>query len=241
MKTYLILQCWDSNRGILDKIKPLKFQKSNLTQRLMNFIFIWHKIDNKVYQLYTLQYIFILDNFCTGKWCKVSILLIWHFIMNIDELRDSIANLIDLADEREISLGQIQNIFRENNLSARNFSGLKTKLNGIYSSDTLTKLQSRLRDFINNHIIFDDKFITLVKNISLDDFEQKLSMKFDKIRYPYTIYQVTKISSNKKLYQFATIREINVREALSVENLREDISDDYQELIGIKKNQITLL
>lgn len=158
--------------------------------------------------------------------------------MNIDELRDSIANLIDLADEREISLGQIQNIFRENNLSARNFSGLKTKLNGVYSSDTLTKLQSRLRDFINNHIIFDDKFITLVKNVSLDDFEQKLSMEFDKIRYPYTIYQVTKISSNKKLYQFATIREINVREALSVENLREDISDDYQELIGIKKTKL---
>ena len=68
--------------------------------------------------------------------------------MNIDELRDNIASLIDLADMREIPLNQVQAIFREENLSSRNFSGLKTKLNGIYNSDTLTRLQSNLKNLL---------------------------------------------------------------------------------------------
>lgn len=158
--------------------------------------------------------------------------------MNIDKLRDNIAGLIELADVREIPLSQVQAIFREENLSARNFSGLKTKLSGVYNSDTLTRLQNNLKRFIDNHIIFDDKLITLVENINLNDFKQKLSVTFNESHYAYTNYKTTQISPNKTLYQFTTIREINVRETLSVDNLREDISEDYQELIGIKTTKL---
>lgn len=158
--------------------------------------------------------------------------------MDIDKLRDNIAGLVDLADMREIPLSQVQVIFREENLSARNFSGLKTKLSGIYNSDTLTKLQNNLTKFIDNHIIFDDKLITFVKNINLNDLKQKLSKTFDESSCAYTAYKTVQISTNKILYQFATIREINVRETLSVDDLREDISEDYEELIGIKTKKL---
>lgn len=158
--------------------------------------------------------------------------------MDIDELRDRIANLIELADEREIPLSQIQAVCRESNISARNFSGFKTKLSGLYNIDILTKLQYDLTHFIDEHIIFDDKMISVVNDIDLNDFQQKLNITLDESHHPYINYRTIQISSNKTLYQFTTIREINVRETLSVDNLREDISDDYQELIGIKKTKL---
>lgn len=40
------------------------------------------------------------------------------------------------------------------------------------------------------------------------------------------------------MFQFGTIREINVRENLSVESLKDNIVEYYQELIGIKKTKL---
>lgn len=163
--------------------------------------------------------------------------------MNINELRNNITNLINLANEREIPLYQIQTVFRDSvGESARNFIGLKSRLNGIYNEDSLKLLNKNLDNIIQSHIQFDDKLISLILTDNIDDFESKLSDYFNNKpqsnNYDYYTYQTQKLSEHQKLYQFSTTREINVRETISIENLREDFADDYQELIGIKKTKL---
>lgn len=84
---------------------------------------------------------------------------------------------------------------------------------------------------MQSHIKFDDKMITLIRNVSLIDLESKLQQAFDTEfepeRYAYLAYKVEQLSEHKKLYQFGTVREINVRESLSVSSLREEIVEDY--------------
>lgn len=84
--------------------------------------------------------------------------------------------------------------------------------------------------------------ITLIRNISLIDVESKLQQAFgtdfEPEQYAYLAYKIEQLSEHKKLYQFGTVREVNVRESLSVSSLREEIVEDYQELIGVKKMKL---
>nr|WP_313423832.1 hypothetical protein [Moraxella sp.] len=159
------------------------------------------------------------------------------------DIADDIINLIDLASEREIPLSQVQAIFKDAcNLSARNFSGLKKRLQDISKIETLSRLKDSLENFVGNHIKFDDKMITLASDVNLSDFKQKLenvfNSTFEPVQYAYSTYKVEQLSKHQRLYQFTTIREINVRESLNVNSLKEDIVEDYQELIGIKKTKL---
>lgn len=160
--------------------------------------------------------------------------------ININEIRDEIVNLVETAEEREIPLAQIQTIFRNQcGDSARNFSGLKIKLNGIYNTDSLIKLKEVMNEFIQSHISFDDKMITIFQNIDLRNTQQKLEALFcsnEQISDSnYQIYQKQNLSKHQFLYQFQTKREITIRQDLDISDLRADIADDYQGVIGIKK------
>lgn len=159
---------------------------------------------------------------------------------NINEIRDEIVNLVETAEEREIPLAQIQTIFRNQcGDSARNFSGLKIKLNGIYNTDSLIKLKEAMNKFIQSHISFDDKMITIFQNIDLRNTQQKLEALFcsnEQISDSnYQIYQKQNLSTHQSLYQFQTKRELTIRQDLDISDLRADIADDYQGVIGIKK------
>lgn len=164
-------------------------------------------------------------------------------IETYNNIVNDIISFIDLASEREIPLNQIQAIFKDTcNLSARNFSGLKRRLQDISNLETLNRLKDSLQNFVDNHVKFDDKMITFASDINLSDFKKKLENAFndtfEPVQYAYAIDKVVQLSEHQRLYQFVTIREINVRESLNVNSLKEDIVEDYQELIGIKKTKL---
>lgn len=166
--------------------------------------------------------------------------------MNIDDLYSDAISLIDLADEREIPLYQVQTVFKDSiNQSARNFFGLKTRVTDLvefHKIDDLTALKGNLNKLVGSHIAFDDKMITLVRNVDISDIGQKLQKAFDDnfepTEYTYSLHKIEPLSEHQKMFQFGTIREINVRENLSVESLKDNIVEDYQELIGIKKTKL---
>lgn len=161
-------------------------------------------------------------------------------IIDINQIRDEIANLVEVAEEREIPLSQIQTIFRNKcGDSARNFSGLKARLNGIYNTDSLINLKNSLVGFIENHIKFDDKMIAIIKNIDIQDIQQKVDNLFDKNNLiddsDYQAYRKQYLSDCQFLYQFQTKREITIRQDLDISDLRADIAEEYQAVIGVKK------
>ena len=164
--------------------------------------------------------------------------------IDINELREDIASLVDKASEREIPLYEVRSVFKATRavLSARNFDGLKTKLNSEFDIAKLKELCTSMEDLVKSHVAFDDKLISIYKNVSnITELNEILTKAFsdatviDNAVTNYGIYQVQNLTPHQKLFQFVVSREISVRKALSPDDLREDMSEEFQEVIGIKK------
>lgn len=164
--------------------------------------------------------------------------------IDINEIRESIAKCVDLALDRKIPLLELQATFRsvKHTLSARNGEGLKTKLNSEFDIQKLSKLKEELEKLLRSHIFFDDKLISVYYEVDVEETTKKLSEFFkdnlstcteNETKY-HPIEQV-KLSDSVSLFQFSIVREISVRDVLSPDDLIESISEEYQELIGIKK------
>ena len=164
--------------------------------------------------------------------------------IDINELRENIAQHVDWALDRKIPLPELQATFRsvKHTLSARNGEGLKTKLNSEFDIQKLSKLKEELENLLRSHIFFDDKLISVYYEVDVEETTRKLSEFFknnlsmcpeNKTEY-HPIEQV-KLSDSVSLFQFSIVREISVRDVLSPDDLIESISEEYQELIGIKK------
>lgn len=85
--------------------------------------------------------------------------------MDLNVIREKIADLVDVAEQRRISFSEIQSVFKsvKNSLNGRTFIHLKNKLGGEYDSVKLTTLHQNLSNIINAHIFFDDKLIFIFK------------------------------------------------------------------------------
>lgn len=164
-------------------------------------------------------------------------------INDLNQLREHISTLVDMAAEREIPLYELQETFRntKSSLSARNIDGLKNKLNSEFDIDKLNKLSEALTDTVTAHIKYDDKLISIFRTDDLDNILLKLDSapSFPTMNTPenfnYEFYKKTELSERLYLYQFSITREVNVRTQLDPNDLREDIAEDYQEVIGIRK------
>lgn len=161
-------------------------------------------------------------------------------VTDINTIRDEIVNLIEIAEEREIPLSQIQNIFRKScDNSARNFLNLKIRLSSIYNTNSLMTLRDALDNFIQSHIKFDDKMITIIEKLDIKDIKQNLDNLFvidnQIIDSDYQVYKMQSLSDHQILYQFQTKREITIRQDLDISELSADITEEYQAVIGIKK------
>lgn len=162
-----------------------------------------------------------------------------------DSLKESISDLLDIANEREIPLADVQAVHRsvKSSLSARNFDKLKGKLNTEFDIDKLILLEERLRNLIDGHISFDDKSISFSSNPNIITIKKALDEVFANGLISdvadFSLYKRKELTLSKVMYQFSIVREINIRQKLSPHDLIDSIADDYQEVIGIKKIPIT--
>lgn len=158
-----------------------------------------------------------------------------------ESLRESISELLDIANEREIPLSDVQAVHRSvrNSLSARNFDKLKGKLNTEFDIEKLALLEERLSNLVMNHIHFDDKAILFVTDLDINELQNQLDDYFCNGKSfdsdDFSIYTKANLAHNKTLYQFCITREISLRQKLSPNDLNDNVADDYQEVIGIKK------
>lgn len=163
---------------------------------------------------------------------------------DINEIREDIAKHVDWALDRKIPLPELQATFRsvKNSLSARNGEGLKTKLNSEFDLQKLSKLKKELENLLKSHVFFDDKLISVYYEVNVEETVGKLSEFFKtnlstcpENETEYHPIKEVKLSDSVSLFQFSIVREISVRDILDPNDLIESISEDYQELIGIKK------
>ncbi|MBW4008915.1 hypothetical protein HG532_02595 [Moraxella osloensis] len=156
-------------------------------------------------------------------------------------MRERISNLIDIANEREIPLTDVQSVHRsvKNSLSARNFDKLKGKLHTEFDVEKLALLEERLNHLVMSHIQFDDKAILFVTDLNISELETQLEDFFthddSSIELNYSKFAKIDLEGDKILYQFCITKEISLRQKLSPNDLNDNIADDYQEVIGIKK------
>lgn len=164
--------------------------------------------------------------------------------IDLNEIRENIAKHVDWALDRKIPLPELQATFRnvKRNLSARNGEGLKTKLNSEFDLQKLSDLKTELEKLLRSHILFDDKLISVYYEEDVEETVEKLSefFKVNLIKYPeseteYHPIEHIKLSDSVSLFQFSIVREISVRDILDPDDLIESISEEYQQLIGIKK------
>lgn len=164
--------------------------------------------------------------------------------VDINEIRENIAQHVDWALDRKIPLSELQATFRsvKHTLSARNGEGLKNKLNGEFDIQKLSKLKEELEKLLRSHILFDDKLISVYYEVDVEETTRKLSEFFKnnlstcpENETEYHPVKHVKLSDSVSLFQFSIIREISVRDVLSPDDLIESISEEYQQLIGIKK------
>jgi len=165
--------------------------------------------------------------------------------LNINELREQIANLVDTAQEREIQLYEMQSLFRNSirGSSARNWDGLKSKLNGEFDVEKLKKLKGNLNNLVIKHIRYDDKLISIFQNIeSISLIKKKFDEHFENkenygeyLTENYAPFSLKKLSDTQTLYQFCIIRETTVRQELNQNDLKDSIVDEYQYIYGVKK------
>lgn len=165
--------------------------------------------------------------------------------LDINELRDQIADLVDIAQEREIQLYEMQSLFRNSirGSSARNWDGLKSKLNGEFDVEKLSKLKNNLSKLVMKHIRYDDKLISIFQNIeSISLIKRKFDEHFENkknyhesLTEDYAPFSTKKLSDTQTLYQFSLIRETTVRQELNQNDLKDSIVDEYQYIYGVKK------
>ena len=164
--------------------------------------------------------------------------------IDLNEIREQIAKYVDWALDRRVPLPELQATFRgvKRTLSARNGEGLKTKLNGEFDLDKLSKLKAELEKLLRSHIFFDDKLISVYYEVDVEETTEKL-LEFFKNNLSespeneteYHPIEQVKLSDSVSLFQFSIVREISVRDILDPDDLIESISEEYQQLIGIKK------
>ncbi|MCR6569958.1 hypothetical protein R4670_05955 [Acinetobacter baumannii] len=165
--------------------------------------------------------------------------------LDINELRNQITHLIDTAQEREIQLYEMQSLFRNSikGSSARNWDGLKSKLNGEFNVEKLNKLKNNLNNLVISHIRYDDKLISIFNNIeSIEEIKVIFDKYFnDSKNYSeiltdnYAPFSSQKLSDTQTLYQFCLIRETTVRQELNQSDLKDSVLDEYQYIYGVKK------
>lgn len=155
--------------------------------------------------------------------------------MDLNVIREKIADLVDVAEQRRISFSEIQSVFKsvKNSLNGRTFIHLKNKLGGEYDSVKLTTLHQNLSNIINAHIFFDDKLIFIFEKE--DEIKTKLDAYFDGQNFgSYQPYKKQKLDELCDFYHFFVCREINVKVQLSLNDLKE-VDGNYQEIYAIEK------
>lgn len=172
---------------------------------------------------------------------------------NTDDVREIIASSLDIAEERAMSLKEFQRIFKTfgRNLSGRKFSDLQQKLAAIYDLDKLEKLQEKISDTVNRHILFDDKFLTVYQDVeNINEIKEKLDSIFEDYQpnpelesqvnkrtfYPFQRHDIREdlIIS----YQFSQVRELTVRQEIDTDDLKDSISDLYNLVFGFKTTEL---
>lgn len=171
--------------------------------------------------------------------------------IDLNELRERISTLVDIASEREIPLYEVQSVFRSTaDYSARNLEGLKNKLNGEFDSVKLSHLYNNIRTLVYSHIKYDDKLISIYKFESLEDINDLIKdlealdflgevIDTNNMEKDYTPFIRDDSVENKCVYQFVVRRETTVRQQLNPEDLKDYIIDDYQEVYGVKRIPLT--
>lgn len=164
--------------------------------------------------------------------------------VDINEIREQIAKYVDWALDRKVPLPELQSTFRavKRTLSARNGEGLKTKLNSEFDLGRLSKLKEELEKLLRSHIFFDDKLISVYYEVDVEQTAEKLIEFFNtnlnesnENETEYHPIEQVKLSDSVSLFQFSIVREISVRDILDPDDLIESITEEYQQLIGIKK------
>lgn len=171
-----------------------------------------------------------------------------------DDLREIIAGSLDIAEERAMSLKEFQRIFKSlgRNLSGRKFADLQQKLGAIYDLEKLEKLQIKITDAVNRHILFDDKFLTVYQDVVNID---EIKAKFDTIFANYepnpelesqvnkrTFYPLQRTDIRDDLivsYQFSQVRELTVRQEIDIDDLKDGVSELYSQVFGFKTTELT--
>lgn len=171
-----------------------------------------------------------------------------------DDVREIIASSLDIAEERTMSLKEFQKIFKGfgRNLSGRKFSDLQQKLAAIYDLDKLEKLQEKISDTVNRHILFDDKFLTVYQEVkNIDEIKKKLDTIFEKYQpnpeiesqvNKRTFYPLRRNDIREDLiisYQFSQVRELTVRQEIDSSDLKDNISELYSQVFGFKTTELT--
>lgn len=170
-----------------------------------------------------------------------------------DDVRELIASTLDIAEERAMSLKEFQKIFKTvgRNLSGRKFTDLQQKLSAIYDLEKLEKLQEKISDTVNRHILFDDKFLTVYQNVeNITDIKQKLDTIFENYQPDVeaelqvnkrTFYPFQKHDIRDDLiisYQFSQVRELTVRQEIDTDDLKDSVSELYSSVFGFKTTEL---
>ncbi|MEN8549775.1 hypothetical protein ABFW07_10205 [Acinetobacter soli] len=160
----------------------------------------------------------------------------------LNNLRNDIANFVDIARDREIALYEVQSIYRNTirGLSGRNWDSLKAKLNGEFNLAKLGELKEKLNKLITSHIYFDDKLISIYTDVKeIQVIKSKLeTLSFDPkkdLDENITPLEIVELKENFIMFLFGQRRELTVREHIDLDDLKDSVSDEYQEIIGIKK------
>lgn len=170
-----------------------------------------------------------------------------------DDVREIIASTLDIAEERAMSLKEFQRIFKTagRNLSGRKFSDLQQKLSAIYDLEKLEKLQEKISDTVNRHILFDDKFLTVYQGVeNIAEIKQKLDAIFESYQpdpeaelqvNKRTFYPFQKHNIRDDLiisYQFSQVRELTVRQEIDTDDLKDSVSELYSSVFGFKTTEL---
>lgn len=165
--------------------------------------------------------------------------------IDINDIKNEISYCLDQAIDREIQLFEVQSVFRKalNGMSGRSFDDLKLRTLNENDEQKLLNLSTGLSTLINSHISYDDKFISLFKDskflVQINDTFQKYFSDpknyANNINDKYQPFKNLELEEGVFFYQFSIVRQINIRQEISISNLKASAATQFHNVYGVKR------
>lgn len=172
--------------------------------------------------------------------------------VNLDEIREKILELLDIADRRDIRLDEIKTTLMsvEGIEVGGHLKIIKEKISQNVNIEALKKLYKKLRFLVDGHILFDDKIIKIYEvSNKLKLIKNALEYLFNNYKQDYKAEnevnealffprKCLKINENVLIFQFKQIRELTVKKEIPRNSLKDNIEEDYKQVFGMKRIEL---